>query len=223
MGPQRRMGIYVGFDSPSIIRYLEPLTGDVFTVRYADCHFDESIFMTLGGDKLLHKINPDLTWNTSRLNTLDPRTNQCESEVQRIIHMQNIANQLPDAFSDSRHIVKSHIPAINALARVEIPIHKSVHEELINNSKPRQKRGRPISAKDVVPRKRKKIGHASEVANVPHNTLEVVSPPEEVKTPEVAVTKPQEVVFPLEEDIAPEMAHTSVKAKVPESYEISLS
>ena len=30
MGPQRRLGIYVGFDSPSIIRYLEPLTGDLF-------------------------------------------------------------------------------------------------------------------------------------------------------------------------------------------------
>ena len=30
MGPQRRLGIYVGFDSPSIIRYLEPLTDDVF-------------------------------------------------------------------------------------------------------------------------------------------------------------------------------------------------
>ena len=26
MGTQRRLGIYVGFDSPSIIRYLEPLT-----------------------------------------------------------------------------------------------------------------------------------------------------------------------------------------------------
>ena len=26
MGSQRRLGIYVGFDSPSIIRYLEPLT-----------------------------------------------------------------------------------------------------------------------------------------------------------------------------------------------------
>ena len=30
MGPQRRLGIYVGFDSPSIIRYLEPLTRDLF-------------------------------------------------------------------------------------------------------------------------------------------------------------------------------------------------
>ena len=39
MGPQRRMGIYVGYDSPSIIRYLEPLTGDLFTARFTDCHF----------------------------------------------------------------------------------------------------------------------------------------------------------------------------------------
>ena len=39
MGPQRMMGIYVGYDSPSIIRYLEPLTGDLFTARFTDCHF----------------------------------------------------------------------------------------------------------------------------------------------------------------------------------------
>ena len=51
MGPQRRLGIYVGFESPSIIKYLEPLTGDIFTARFADCHFDETKFPTLGGEK----------------------------------------------------------------------------------------------------------------------------------------------------------------------------
>ena len=51
MGPQRRLRIYVGFDSPSIIRYLEPLTSDVFTARFADCHFNESVFPSLGGEK----------------------------------------------------------------------------------------------------------------------------------------------------------------------------
>ena len=51
MGPQRRLGIYVGFDSPSIIRYLEPLTDDVFTARFADSHFNESVFPSLGGEK----------------------------------------------------------------------------------------------------------------------------------------------------------------------------
>ena len=51
MCPQRRLGIYVGFGSPSIIRYLEPLKGDVFRARFADCHFNETIFPPLGGEK----------------------------------------------------------------------------------------------------------------------------------------------------------------------------
>ena len=46
--PQRMMGIYVGYDSLSIIHYLEPLTGDMFTARFADCHFYETVFMSLG-------------------------------------------------------------------------------------------------------------------------------------------------------------------------------
>ena len=51
LGPQRRLGIYVGFKFTSIINYIEPLTGEVFTVRFADYHFDENIFPPLGGDK----------------------------------------------------------------------------------------------------------------------------------------------------------------------------
>ena len=50
MGSQRRLGIYVGFESPSIIRYLEPLTGDMFTARFADCRFNETVFPKLGGE-----------------------------------------------------------------------------------------------------------------------------------------------------------------------------
>ena len=37
LGPQRRLGIYVGFSSPSIITYFEPVTGDVFTACFANC------------------------------------------------------------------------------------------------------------------------------------------------------------------------------------------
>ena len=51
MGPQRRLEIYVGFKTPSIIRYLEPLTGDVFTAHFADCQFNEIIFPPLGKKK----------------------------------------------------------------------------------------------------------------------------------------------------------------------------
>ena len=48
MSSQRRLGIYVGFDSPSTIKYLEPLMGDAFTTRFADCHFNETNFPTFG-------------------------------------------------------------------------------------------------------------------------------------------------------------------------------
>ena len=51
LGPQRRLGIYVGFQSASIINYIEPLMGEVFTARFSYCHFDENIFPPLGGDK----------------------------------------------------------------------------------------------------------------------------------------------------------------------------
>jgi hypothetical protein len=47
MVPQRRLGIYIGFYSPSIIRYLEPLTDDIFNARFEDCHFDENPFPSL--------------------------------------------------------------------------------------------------------------------------------------------------------------------------------
>lgn len=50
MGPQQQRGIYVGFDSRSIIRYLEPLTADVFKARFQDCNFFEDQFPTFTED-----------------------------------------------------------------------------------------------------------------------------------------------------------------------------
>ena len=79
MGPQRRLSIYVGFDSPSIIKYLEPLMGDVFTARFVDCHFNETKFSILGVG--IKKLEKKITWNVSLLSHLDPRTDQCELEV----------------------------------------------------------------------------------------------------------------------------------------------
>ena len=93
MGPQRRLGIYMDFDYPSINRYPESLTGDVFKARFEDCHFNETIFPPLGGEKSLSEARREITWNVSTLSHLDPHT-KCELEVQRIIHLQGIANQL---------------------------------------------------------------------------------------------------------------------------------
>ncbi|KAL0399824.1 UNVERIFIED_CONTAM: Retrovirus-related Pol polyprotein from transposon TNT 1-94 [Sesamum radiatum] len=87
MGPQRRLEIYVGFESPSIIKYLEPMTGDQFTARYLDCQFDETIFPGLGGeDKEIKR--KDIAWNATSMSFMDSRTNDSELEVKQIIHLQ---------------------------------------------------------------------------------------------------------------------------------------
>ena len=56
-----RLGIYDGFDSPSIIRYFEPLTGDIFKTRFEDCHFDENIFPSLGKEKSFLEVQQEIT------------------------------------------------------------------------------------------------------------------------------------------------------------------
>ncbi|KAJ9568304.1 hypothetical protein OSB04_004270 [Centaurea solstitialis] len=82
----------------------------------------------------------------------DPPTKQRELEIQKIIHLQNIANQLPDAFTDPKRVTKSYIPAVNAPIRIEVP---KEHISANDSSKPQLKRGRPIGSKDKNPRKRK--------------------------------------------------------------------
>ena len=44
MGPKKMLGIYIGYESPSIIKYLEPSMGEIFIARFAYCHFVESNF-----------------------------------------------------------------------------------------------------------------------------------------------------------------------------------
>jgi hypothetical protein len=45
-----KMGIYVGYHSPSIIKYLEPMTENLFTAQYANCIFHEDHFPPLEGE-----------------------------------------------------------------------------------------------------------------------------------------------------------------------------
>jgi hypothetical protein len=52
MGPKRKIGIYVRYHYPSIVKYLEPMTDDLFIAWYADCIFNEDHFPTLGGEFL---------------------------------------------------------------------------------------------------------------------------------------------------------------------------
>ena len=68
MGPQRKLGIYIGYESPSILKYLEPITGDQFIARCADCIFDEDHFLALRGDKNQKlKECREISWNSKDL------------------------------------------------------------------------------------------------------------------------------------------------------------
>jgi hypothetical protein len=76
------------------------------------------MFPTLVGK--IKQLDKDNTLNALSLLNFDPRTKQCEQEVQKILRLQDIANQLPNAFTDSKRVTKSHIPLVNASARIEV-------------------------------------------------------------------------------------------------------
>jgi hypothetical protein len=61
--------------------------------------------------------------------------------------LQSIANQLPDAFTDNKKIVKSHILVVNTPAKIKVPIGQSINT-IANESKAHLKCGRPIDAND---------------------------------------------------------------------------
>jgi hypothetical protein len=82
MGPHRKLGIYVGYQSPSIIKYLEPLTGDLFTARFVDCIFNEEHFPALGGDFKYQKGEcREIDWVAKSISSSDPRTKENELQV----------------------------------------------------------------------------------------------------------------------------------------------
>jgi hypothetical protein len=120
-GPHIKLGIYVGYQSLSIIKYLEPLIGDLFTARYADCIFDEDHFSALGGDIIPHKQCQEINWDTIAISNNNPRTSESELQVQILINLQHIANNTSDAFIDYKGVTKSYNPTRNASTRVEVP------------------------------------------------------------------------------------------------------
>ena len=85
---------------------------------------------------------------------LDPYTRQCELEVQRIVHLQGLTNQLPDAFTDIKKVTKSHVPTVNVPAHIDVP-EGQLENAIANESKTRLKCGRLIDSKDSIPRKKK--------------------------------------------------------------------
>ena len=72
------------------------MTGDLFIARFVDCHFDEDNFPSIENPKAFkeekQKKKDNFSWREKDLTHLDPRTSECENEVQRIIRLQEITN-----------------------------------------------------------------------------------------------------------------------------------
>jgi hypothetical protein len=74
MDPHRKMGIYMGYHSPSIIKYLEPMIGDLFTTQYTNCIFNDDHFPTLGGEFQYNSECQEINWDDKSIISSDPRT-----------------------------------------------------------------------------------------------------------------------------------------------------
>lgn len=106
----RQEGIYVGFDSPSIIRYVSPTTGTLLRAQFKNCKFVEHVFPTLP------TIKPSIAldfWapETYTLNP-DPRTALTDTEVKKLLHLQSLADRVPDGFSNSTCVTRNPLPGI---------------------------------------------------------------------------------------------------------------
>jgi hypothetical protein len=52
----------------------------------------------------------------------DPCTYECEKKVERIMHLNQLADRLPDSFNNATNVTRSHIHTVNDSARVERPV-----------------------------------------------------------------------------------------------------
>jgi hypothetical protein len=122
MGPHRRMRIYVGFQSPSILKYLELLTGDLFTARFTDCIFNKDHSLGLGGDNKFINDDQKIVWDDKSIISSNPNTKETELQVQKILELLQIASNLPDAFTNYKCVIKSLNSAVNAPCRLKVTI-----------------------------------------------------------------------------------------------------
>ena len=136
---------------------------------------------------------------------LDPRTTQCDKEVQIITHVSKISSQLPDAFIDTAKVTKSYISAANTPVRINIPIGKTSIIAANESSMTRLKRGQPLGSKDLIPRKRKIKGQQNPSLEE-NSTLEEATP---------IISK---IITPEEESVI-EVTHAPKEAIVPEEIQ----
>lgn len=86
----------------------------IFSLTFYGLLFWRDIFSLLGDEKP-PEIMHGFSYKFCTLSHLDLCTNQCENKEGKISHLEQIANQLPDAFVDVAKVTETHIPAANTL------------------------------------------------------------------------------------------------------------
>ena len=127
-------------------------------------------------------------------------------------------NKLPDAFNDVANVTKSHVPAMNVPARINISVEQS-QNIAAKESAIRQKRGRPIGSKDSASRKMKNEQSSSCPPKEVHNPPKEVPPEEARNAPEKVMIKS---VLSRIMEIPDETLEAPEEAPVPDNEEISI-
>jgi hypothetical protein len=73
--------------SPSILKYLKLLTGDLFTTQFADCIFNEDHFLTLGRDNKFIDDDQKIVWDDKTILSSDSRTKKTELQVRNFLEL----------------------------------------------------------------------------------------------------------------------------------------
>ena len=169
LGPQRMLGIYVGYESPSIIRYLDPKTGQMFRARLADCVFDELVFPCLGemteqrGQTSGGDLEPRKDWlflprDGPPVSTRAPDAGRVESFVRETIELTNIAEKAPDLMAPVQGVTRAigiGSEVMNAPATIDVG---SAPAKIVEA---RKRPGRPLGSKNKQGSKRRKLTGAA--------------------------------------------------------------
>ena len=111
MQPHRIKGIYLRFDSPSVIRYKLPHKDDILKAQFRNCKFIET---SVPGamSRFQSKRSKPLNFKDQETVTLipDPRTALTDVEVRKLLDLQALADKIPGGFQSGPGIVHSPVP-----------------------------------------------------------------------------------------------------------------
>jgi len=129
IGNHRQEGIYVGFDLPSIVRYVAPLFGTLQRARFQNCQFEESQFPSIATPK----PSPGLEFWAPETLTMnpDPCTALADSEINKLLHLKSLAKKLPDGFSNTTRITHNPLPSAGPSPLIVLPQKRSLKQSYL--------------------------------------------------------------------------------------------